>query len=66
MTFSTTTRAMPDFDKENTKDEFVPRPIVRKSLAPRAQQHRTKLEEIGTVLEHYIYSMTRIEYKTDE
>jgi len=50
MTFSTTTRAMPhDFGKENKpindNEGFVPRPVVRKSLAPR-QKPKSKQEEL--------------------
>ena len=50
VTFSTKTRAMPhDFGKENKpindNDGFVPRPVVRKSLAPR-QKPKSKQEEL--------------------
>ena len=46
LTFSTTTRLMPaDNDKEN-EEGFIPRPVVRKSLAPQRKQ-LTKQEEIG-------------------
>ena len=50
VTFSTKTRAMPhDSGKENKpindNDGFVPRPVVRKSLAPR-QKPKSKQEEL--------------------
>ena len=46
LTFSTTTRLMPtDYEKENDEG-FIPRPVVRKSLAPQ-KKTLTKQEEIG-------------------
>jgi len=45
LTFSTTTRLMPaDYEKENDEG-FIPRPVVRKSLAPQ-KKTLTKQEEI--------------------
>lgn len=62
MTFSTTSRPMPEYEQENVKndDEFVPRPIVRKSLAPRPQPYRTKLEEIEEKKAHDLQALSNM------
>lgn len=60
LTFSTTTRLMPaDYEKENDEG-FIPRPVVRKSLAPQ-KKTLTKQEEIGQ--NYFKFSIVKFKLK---